>query len=131
MIRKFFLLGVILSMSIIPALAFAESGEIAGKSKEGRKMTTFIMRGRYTSESIKQISAERTTKANEIVKQCEGKIVAVYATLGDADLLVIAEFPGVNELIKASVALNKALGISFSSDPAITVEEFDKLVGGK
>ena len=94
-------------------------------------MATFIMTGRYTSEAIKKISGGRTTKAHEIVKKCGGKIVATYATMGETDLLAIMEFPGVNEAIKASVALNKALGISFSTVPAIGVEEFDKLVGGK
>ena len=90
-------------------------------------MTTFIMTGKYSTEAIKQISGERTTKAIEIVQQCGGKIVATYATMGETDLLAIMEFPGINEAIKASVALNKALGVSFSTVPAVPVEEFDKL----
>jgi len=94
-------------------------------------MATFIMTGRYTVEAIKQISGKRTTKAHEIVKKCGGKIVAGYATMGGTDLLAIMEFPGINEAIKASVAMNKALGISFSTVPAIRIEEFDKLAGGK
>jgi uncharacterized protein with GYD domain len=52
-------------------------------------MKTFIMTGRYSIEAIKQISGERTTKATEIVQQCGGKIVAVYATMGETDLLAI------------------------------------------
>ena len=94
-------------------------------------MTTFIMTGRYSAESIKQISGERTTKAVQIVQQCGGKFVAAYATMGETDVLAIVEFPGVSEAMKASVALNKALGISFSTVPAIHVEDFDKLVGVK
>ncbi|MBI5674851.1 MAG: GYD domain-containing protein [Nitrospirae bacterium] len=89
------------------------------------------MKGKYSSEAIKQISGKRTTKATDIVKKCGGKIVAVYATMGDTDLLAITEFPSLNEAIKASIALNKALGISFSTVPAITVEDFDKLASGK
>ncbi len=91
-------------------------------------MATFIMTGRYSADAIKQISAKRTTKGTEIVRQCGGKLVAVYATMGKADILVVAEFPGIEEAIKASVALNKALGISFSTVPALRIEEFDKLV---
>ncbi len=94
-------------------------------------MTTFIMTGRYSAEAIKQISAARTTKATKIVQQCGGKLVSVYATLGKNDLLVIAEFPGVSEAMKASISLTKALGITFATVPAISVEEFDKLVGAK
>ena len=55
-------------------------------------------------------------------------MVAVYATMGKTDILVIAEFPGIKEAMKASVELNKALGISFSTVPALRIEEFDKLV---
>ena len=89
------------------------------------------MTGKYSSEAIKQISGKRTTKAIEIVKKCGGKLVAAYATMGETDLLAIMEFPGVNEAIKASVALNKALGISFSTVPVLQIKDFDKLVSGK
>ncbi len=91
-------------------------------------MATFIMTGRYSAEAIKQISAKRTTKGTRIVRQCGGKLVTGYATMGKTDILVVAEFPGIKEAMKASVDLNKALGISFSTVPAISIEEFDKLV---
>jgi len=94
-------------------------------------MATFLMTGRNSAETIKRISGERTTKGNEIIQQCGGKVLAVYATMGETDLLAIVEFPGVNEAIKASVALNKALGITFSTVPAIRLEDFDKLVGAE
>jgi len=91
-------------------------------------MATFIMTGRYSAEATKQISAKRTTKGTQIVRRCGGELLAVYATMGKTDILVVAEFPGVKEAMKASVDLNRALGISFSTVPAISIEEFDKLV---
>lgn len=91
-------------------------------------MTTFIMMGKYTSQGVKEISFLRARKGAEIIEQCGGKFLHCYALMGEADLLVIAEFPGINEAIKASVLLNRALGISFTTAPAISVEEFDKLV---
>ena len=94
-------------------------------------MTTFIMTGKYSAESVKKISGGRTVQGTKIVRQCGGKITAAYATLGKTDLLVIAEFPGVAEAMKASIALAKALSISFATVPAITVADFDKLVGAK
>jgi len=94
-------------------------------------MTTFIMTGKYSAEAEKQISAGRTTKAIEIIQQCGGRLVAAYATLGKTDLLAITEFPDAGAVMKASIALTKALGISFASVPALKVEEFDRLVGGK
>ena len=94
-------------------------------------METFIMAGKYSVDAVKKISGARTLMANQIVQQCGGTIVGAYATLGEADILVIAKFPGVALAMKASFGLNKALGISFATRPAIRIEDFDKLVGGK
>lgn len=94
-------------------------------------MTTFIMKGKYSSESVKKISKGRTVSALQIIKQSKGKLVAAYAVMGEDDLLFIAEFPGVAEAIKASINLHKALGISFATLPALKVNEFDKVAGGK
>ena len=92
-------------------------------------MTTFIMRGTYSDEALESISAARSEQAAKIVEQSGGRIISAYATMGETDLLVVMEFPGVNEAIKASVELTKALGIAFSTVPAVSVEEFDKLIG--
>jgi len=53
----------------------------------------------------------------------------MYALLGKYDIVLITDFPAVTNVIKASVALNKLTGISFTSFPAITIEEFDKIMG--
>ena len=94
-------------------------------------MEKFIMTGKYSAGAVKQISHKRTVKANRIVQRCGGTIVGAYATLGEVDMLVIARFPSVTEAMKASFGLNKTLGISFATRPAIRIEDFDKLVGGK
>ncbi len=94
-------------------------------------MEIFIMTGKYSAGAVKEISHKRTMKASQIVQQCGGTIVSAYATLGEIDMLLIAEFPGVSEAIKASVALSKALEISFATRPVIRIEDFDKLVGNK
>jgi hypothetical protein len=41
--------------------------------------------------------------------------------------VLIADFPGVAEVMKVSIALNKLTGIAFTSFPAISIEEFDKI----
>ena len=90
-------------------------------------MTTFLMFGKYTSEGIKGMSAARTVEANNLIKENGGEVLSQYALLGENDLLFIVNFPGVDEVIKSSVALYKLTGISFNSVPAITVEQFDKV----
>lgn len=94
-------------------------------------MTTFIMQGKYSAESVKKISKGRTVDAIKIIKQNKGKLVAAYAMMGETDLLFITEFPGIAKAMKASIALNKKLGISFATLPAVKVDEFDKLAAGK
>ena len=91
-------------------------------------MDLFIMFGKYSAEAVKGISPQRTTKAVSLVKKLGGDIKAMYALLGEKDVLVILTLPGVQEAMKASLALSKLTGISFTTSPAITVEEFDKLV---
>jgi uncharacterized protein with GYD domain len=98
--------------------------------KGGRNMATFCVFGKYSSDAIKEISAERTEKANALLDKLGGKIIAGYALLGETDLVIIVDFPGVKEAMKASVELNKLLGISFTTSPAVTMEEFDQLFGG-
>ena len=93
-------------------------------------MTTFFMFGKYSVDSIKEISAERTVKATTIIGDLGGEIKAGYALLGKTDLVLIVELPGMKEAMKASVELNKLLGIGFTTAPAVTVEEFDKLIEG-
>ena len=86
------------------------------------------MFGRYSSEAVKGMSAKRTKEAEGLIKKHEGKVEAMYALLGEKDLVFILTFPGIEQAMKASVALGKATGISFTTLPAVTVEEFDKLI---
>ncbi len=96
--------------------------------KGGIDMGTFFMFGKYPSDALKQMSAERTDKANSLIKRLGGEVVSAYALLGEHDLVLIVNLPGIEQAIKASVALNKVTGVSFTTSPAVTVEEFDKMI---
>jgi uncharacterized protein with GYD domain len=90
-------------------------------------MAKFFMYGKYSQEAIKGISTDRTTKAIDVIAKAGGKVNSMYALLGKYDMVLIADFPGIAEVMKASIALNKLTNISFTSFPAITIEEFDKI----
>lgn len=92
-------------------------------------MAKFLMLGKYSSEAIKGISASRTEKVVDTIKKSGGKVEQMYALLGNYDLAFVVDFPGISQALQASVNLAKVTGIAFSSSPAMTVEEFDKLVG--
>jgi uncharacterized protein with GYD domain len=91
-------------------------------------MVTFLMFGNYSSQSLQQMSADRTTAAVELIGKFGGEVQSMYAVLGQFDLVLVVWFPGVEDAMKASVALSKMTGIAFSTAPAVTVEEFDQLM---
>jgi uncharacterized protein with GYD domain len=94
-------------------------------------MAMFFLFGKYTTESIKDISIDRTQRVIDAIRQLDGKVNAMHVLLGAYDLLICVELPGVDEAVKASVAVNRLTGISFTTCPAITVETFDRLVSEK
>jgi uncharacterized protein with GYD domain len=93
-------------------------------------MATFIMQGRYTASALQEISAGRTDEALKLIKKNKGEVQLMYATLGSNDLLFVLDFPGLKEALKTSVALAKLTGIAFTTEPAIPVDQFDKLTAG-
>jgi uncharacterized protein with GYD domain len=93
-------------------------------------MATYIMFGKYSQDSIKQISAKRTGQAKELIKKNGGEIKSGYSLLGKTDLVLIVELPNSEQAMKTSVALSKMLGILFTTAPAVSIEDFDKLMEG-
>lgn len=94
-------------------------------------MQTFFLFGKYSAESLQKISAKRTKQAEKIVKDMGGKVNGIYALLGERDLVLIVSLPGLEQAIKASIALNRAPGIVFSTTPAVEVGAFDKMMAKK
>ncbi len=91
-------------------------------------MATFLMFGKYSSEAMKGMSSKRTEEAKSLVKKFGGEVKSMYSLLGEKDLVFILTFPGIEQAMQASVALSKSTGISFTTSPAVTVEEFDKIM---
>ncbi len=86
------------------------------------------MFGKYSDEGIKGVSAKRTDKAATLIKKFGGAVNSMYALLGKYDLVLIVDFPGIQEAMKTAVALKELTGIAFATAPAVTVEEFDPLM---
>jgi uncharacterized protein with GYD domain len=96
--------------------------------KGDQHMATYFMFGKYSMEGAKGISAERTAKALALIKENGGEFKSGYALLGDVDLILIVEMPDTGKAMKTSMALSKLLSISFTTHPAVSAEEFDKLM---
>ena len=84
-------------------------------------MTTFFLFGSYTQDALDGIDAE------EVINGYGGKLKSVYALLGEYDIVMIADLPGVPETLQVSITLSRDTGIAFSSCPAIAVADFDRL----
>ncbi len=91
-------------------------------------MATFVMFGKYSTEGLKKISAKRTDEARALIKKQGGELKAAYAVLGFVDLVMIVELPDTARAMATSAALAKMTGVSFTTAPAVTVEEFDRIV---
>lgn len=89
------------------------------------------MFGKYTAKAVEEISAERTEQAVGEIRKLGGEVKAMHVLLGEYDLIFCVALPGIDEAIKASVALSKLTGISFTTCPAVTVETFDRLIADK
>ena len=83
--------------------------------------------GNIRPRRLKGISAKRSEDAKALFKKHGGELKAAYATLGGVDLVMIADLPDNARAMAASTALAKSTGIAFTTAPALTVDEFDKL----
>jgi uncharacterized protein with GYD domain len=91
-------------------------------------MATYFLFGKYSADAVKGIDAGRTEKANKIIKNFGGDIKSMYALLGEKDLVIIATFPKVEQVVRASLAVTRLTGIGFTTSEAIPVVDFDKMI---
>jgi uncharacterized protein with GYD domain len=91
-------------------------------------MATFVMLGKYSSESLREASKDRTSRSISLIEEKGGRLKAMYALLGGWDLCMVTEFGNVDDALAASVELNKSTGIAFNTLPAVAVAEFDNLL---
>jgi uncharacterized protein with GYD domain len=94
-------------------------------------MATYFMFGKYSFESLNQISSERTDKAVSLIYKFGGQVNSMYTLLGEQDIVLIVDFPNIEQVMKASIALTKMTSISFKTSPALSVEDFDKIITGR
>jgi uncharacterized protein with GYD domain len=91
-------------------------------------MTTYLMLGTYSLEALDAISKQRTDEAIELIEANGGKLRSGYALLGNVDVVLVVDLPDTERALATSAALSQLLGISFSTSPAVSLEEFDRLM---
>lgn len=93
-------------------------------------MPTYVTLYKWTDQGIKNVKdsparIEANTKAAE---QMGGKVLGVYITMGDYDLVAISEWP--NDEAASAVVLSQATqgNVKTKSMKAFTVDEFKEIV---
>jgi len=71
----------------------------------------------------------RTAQAREVITKNGGKIISMYAVMGEHDLVFTIDFDTSDKALATSVALYNLTGIHFITSPVVDVEQFDKLIG--
>lgn len=92
-------------------------------------MTTFFMMGKYSADSIREMSPVRTEKAVKLIEELGGEVTSMYALAGGYDLVLIVTLNRLETAMRASLGLTLLTGINFSTFPAVSVEDFDKIIG--
>ena len=60
-------------------------------------MATYLMFGEYSARALQEMSIQRTDKAKDVIKRFGGEVLAMYATLGQFDLMFVISLPGTDE----------------------------------
>jgi uncharacterized protein with GYD domain len=64
----------------------------------------------------------------DLISKCGGKVDSMYALTGKLDLAFFVDFPATEDALRASFDLAKSTGISFISNEAVPVAQFDRLI---
>src|SRR5262249_1713898 len=72
----------------------------------------------------------RAKEITDVIKQCGGKVNSMYALTGDQDLAFLVDFPTTEDVLRASFELARSTGITFNSNEAVPVAQFDRLITG-
>jgi uncharacterized protein with GYD domain len=91
-------------------------------------MPIFLMFGKYSPKALKGVSSQRTKQAVKIIEKHGGKVISMYAVMGQHDLVFTLDLSSPEEAMLVSVELNKLTDISFTTSPVVDVEQFDKLM---
>ena len=91
-------------------------------------MATYFLFGRYSADAVKGMSSARTEKATQLIQKYGGELKSMHIITGEYDIVIMATFPGLSNVVKAIVSITKLTGIGFVTCEAIPVEEFDRIV---
>lgn len=91
-------------------------------------MRTFLIFGKSSPEELKEIILKYRAEVVRLVNSFGGDVRSMYVMLRERYLILIFAFPGIKGAMRASIALSKLTGISFTTSPAVSVDEFHQIM---
>ena len=94
-------------------------------------MPTYVSMLRYTQQGISNVknAPARMDAAKEAYRKAGGELKAIYLTLGQYDLVAIAEMPNDEAVGRMALSLGMQGNIRSETMRAFTEAEFKKIVG--
>ena len=94
-------------------------------------MPTYVALHRYTQKGIENIKdgPARLDAAKQAIAAAGGKLLGFYLTMGQYDLVTIAEFPDDETVARAGLAGASQGYVRGETLRAFTEEEYRKIVG--
>ncbi len=94
-------------------------------------MPTYISMLRYTEQGITSVknAPARIDAAKEAYRKAGGELKSIYLTLGQYDLVVVAEMPNDEAVARMALALGAQGNIRSETMRAFTEGEFKKIAG--
>ena len=94
-------------------------------------MPIYVSLVKFTREGIMTMKNQGVARSDKVKKNIEelgGRLIAAYYCLGEYDVVAVLEFPDNKTAIKAAVK-NASIGhISITTMPAVTRDEWAKLL---
>jgi uncharacterized protein with GYD domain len=94
-------------------------------------MPTYVSMLRYTQQGISSVknAPARMDAAKEAYKKAGGELKAIYLTLGQYDLVAIAEMPNDEAVARMALSMGMQGNIRTETIRAFTEAEFRKIAG--
>jgi uncharacterized protein with GYD domain len=93
-------------------------------------MTTFICYGNFTDQGAKTMKEgpKRAEATKALVEKLGGRLVGMYVTTGQYDLVIIADMPSGDAMAKLAISISSQGNVRTTTVRAFAPAEMGKLI---
>jgi uncharacterized protein with GYD domain len=98
---------------------------------KGGATVTYIVLANFTDQGIKNIkdSPKRVDAMEQVIQKAGGKLIGFYATMGQYDLVMIAEGPSDEVAFTQLITMGMLGNVRTTTLKAFTRQEYAKILG--